>query len=51
MEFLIGAIAKHVSLHTTEEELKEKLKNSETLMQFKCKFYWLRLWQELTRIG
>ena len=34
MEFLIDAFAKHVSLHSTEEELKEKLQSSETLLQF-----------------
>ena len=34
MEFLIDAFAKHVSLHSTEEELKEKLQSSEILLQF-----------------
>lgn len=34
MEFLIDAFAKHVSLHSTEEELKEKLRSPESLMQF-----------------
>jgi hypothetical protein len=34
MEFLIDAFARHVSLHSTEEELKEKLQSSETLLQF-----------------
>ena len=34
MEFLIDAFAKHVSLHSTEEKLKEKLQSSETLLQF-----------------
>lgn len=34
MDFLIDAFAKHVSLHSTEEELNEKLQSPETLLQF-----------------
>ena len=34
MEFLIDAFAKHVTLHTTEEELSEKLESPEALLQF-----------------
>jgi hypothetical protein len=34
MEFLIDAFAKHVSLHSTQEELNEKLQRPETLVQF-----------------
>ena len=32
MEFLIDAFAKHVSLHSTEEELAEKLQSPEDLL-------------------
>ena len=34
MEFLIDAFARHVSLHSTEAELNEKLQSPEKLLQF-----------------